>query len=261
MEDRDVIYAYQLLELEARRCMRWLAADENLGVAAICGPLSWRVYKDVRRERAGGYLGTRNEITPAGWWKLAYLAGQGVGPMDRRRQKYLGRLTAAVKPGQPKTVWQQRRPHLRAVQRMVFGRMAREDVVPLGIEFSSMHNYIYQQHRLRPDALLFGLNPQRLIYVEYLRKLGERQLSKSGQSRFDRMRETLKVLSGALEVDVVLDYKSKGDAYEMLYEPGRLGQRKRELQVVEPPAPRSRWEDEEEDLDLELSDDTDWDSI
>jgi len=75
------------------------------------------------------------------------------------------------------------------------------------------------------------------------------------------MRETLKVLSGALEVDVVLDYKSKGDAYEMLYEPGRLGQRKRELQVVEPPAPRSRWEDEEEDLDLELSDDTDWDSI
>jgi len=154
MKEQGTKYGYELLQLEVQRCRRWIEADQHLGAVALCGPASWRVYKDVRYERDAGYLGARNEMTAAGWWRLAYLAGQGVGLMDRRREQHLRRLTTAPRPGEPKDAWQQRRPHLRGVQRMVFERMAREEVIPLGIEFSPMHDYIVQRHGLLLSQLL-----------------------------------------------------------------------------------------------------------
>ena len=71
MKEPGTRYGYELLQLEVQRCKRWIEADQHLGAVALCGPASWRVYKDLRYQRDAGYLGPRNEMTAAGWWRLA----------------------------------------------------------------------------------------------------------------------------------------------------------------------------------------------
>jgi hypothetical protein len=138
--------------MEQRRARAWLAADRVLGLVALLGPGPVSRGTAFRR-RTVGYLSPEGAMTTAGWWRLSFLARQGVGPTEWYRQRRLseGRIAR----------------HLKVVRKACLALME-EGCVPLGVEYSATAVVLGKMnHRYRPDALL--VDPQgRLIWLEVM---------------------------------------------------------------------------------------------
>jgi hypothetical protein len=158
-----------VMAVEVERARRWLAADPVLGRVCLLGPLSFRTYRAVQLRRDAGFLGDAFGLTVAGWWRLAYLAAQGVGGIERRRARALGRATpryrrearrttrsvgsgaARCTAAPPAAAFSAR--HLLLTQRVCMDYM-RSGATPLGVEFSALGDAIQAETGYRPDALL-----------------------------------------------------------------------------------------------------------
>lgn len=153
-----------VMAVEVERARRWLDADPVLGRVCLLGPLSFRTYRTVQLRRDEGYLSHRFAMTAAGWWRLAYLAGQGVGGVERRRARVLGRATpsrrrelahgrnpSAAATSAPTPMFSPR--HLLLTQRLCLEYM-RQGATPVGVEVSALGTAIQVETGFRPDALL-----------------------------------------------------------------------------------------------------------
>jgi hypothetical protein len=158
-----------VMAVEVERARRWLAGDAVLGRVCLLGPLSFRTYRAVQLRRDAGFLNDHFGLTLAGWWRLAYLAGQGVGRIERRRALVLGRATPRYRrqahramPAGGNGATQESAEgragafsarHLLLTQRACLDYM-RAGATPLGIEFSALGDAIQGETGYRPDALL-----------------------------------------------------------------------------------------------------------
>jgi hypothetical protein len=158
-----------VMAVEVERARQWLAGDGVLGRVCLLGPLSFRTHRAVQLRRDAGFLNDHFGLTVAGWWRLAYLAGQGVGRIERRRARVLGRATPrcrrqahrAAPPGGNGTAQDAAAArtsafsarHLLLTQRACLDYM-RAGATPLGIEFSALGDAIQGETGYRPDALL-----------------------------------------------------------------------------------------------------------
>jgi len=163
-----------LVDLERERAARWLRADPSLGRVLLLGPLPVaRGRWGTSLRHASGYLDADGGLSMAGWWRLAFLARQGVGPTECYRQRRL----------RDKKV----RRHLRLVQKICLRLMRDEGCIPLGVEFSAVEWVIKRETGVRADALLVGASGQ-LIWVEVMRR--ELRRSSGGQALKYRLLES-----------------------------------------------------------------------
>jgi len=160
----------EVVDAEAEHALRWLRVRRDLGLVALLGPLTHRLATCVMKGRADGSIGQDGLLTRAGWWRLAYGGGQGVGPVELRRAARLGAMVAS------------RRRHLRITQRICLRLMA-AGAVPLGAEETVSGEVIAQvmPQRWRSDALLLDADGA-LVWVEVMlrapNRLGERSAPK-----------------------------------------------------------------------------------
>jgi hypothetical protein len=146
-----------LVDMEARRSSIWLAADLSLGKTLLLGPGPVGLHSGTpSNRRASGFLADDGGLTMAGWWRLAFQARQGIGPIECDRQKRLR--------------WPRIRRHTRLVQRLCMEMMETEKCVPLGVELSATGIKIGRLFEgVRSDALLRGEDGE-LIWVEVMRR-------------------------------------------------------------------------------------------
>jgi hypothetical protein len=164
-----------LLRVEVRRAGGWLQADRTLGLSLLLGPLGRRTHWGVDERREEGYLDESQALTLAGLWRLAYLARQGIGWVERRRLQALVRATprryraAEGRPRSPRWLGASFSPtHLRETQRLCLELME-AGAVPLGVEWSLMGMAIQGLFGYRPDALLVAADGS-LVWVEFNRR-------------------------------------------------------------------------------------------
>jgi hypothetical protein len=179
-----------VLDLEVAHAQGWLDADPALGLIALCGPVSVERQGTIRRRRQAGYLDDGYQLTRAGWWRLAFLAGQGVGEVERYRARRLFRAGKTT--------------HLRKVQRLVLGYRQRGGI-PLGVEISLTAQALATWLGIgRPDALVWLDEPApTLVWIE----VESRSLKWAGsvkQRKFDQLRGVLLGTAGALDIDIEL---------------------------------------------------------
>ena len=189
----------KVIELEVAHASGWLQADHWLGTVALCGPVALRAAgrTGLERRRAAGLLDDGYWLRRAGWWRLAFQSGQGVGEVERYRAKRLHRFG--------------KRTHLRRVQRLVLGYMD-DGGVPLGVEISLTAQALATWLNVgRPDALVWlpGAVPT-LVWVE-VETRPIRWAKESKLRKFDQLRAALKGLAGALGVDVELCLQEVGN--------------------------------------------------
>jgi hypothetical protein len=145
------------VDLEAARAERWAVADKALAEVLLLGPRPVR--HDLSRLGArhrDGYIDDDGGLTIAGWWRLAFLAGQGVGPTECFRQERL-RVPRV-------------RRHLRLVQALCLAEMAEHGSIPLGAEYSATGIILGSSfHGVRADALLRDPDGS-LVWVEVMRR-------------------------------------------------------------------------------------------
>jgi hypothetical protein len=159
-----------LADEEARHSARWLGVRRDLGLVAVLGPLSDRQASSVTNGQAEGFIGDDGGLTQAGWWRLAYSAEQGVGPVELRRA---AQLTA---------IPHHHRRHLTITQRLCLEFME-AGCVPLGVEYSVTAEVIadIMPQPWRADALLIDRDGA-LVWLEVMRRhpsrLGERSAAK-----------------------------------------------------------------------------------
>jgi hypothetical protein len=164
-----------LLDVEVRRATGWLQADRTLGLSLLLGPLARRTHWGVDERREEGYLDENQALTLAGLWRVAYLASQGIGWVERRRAQALVRATprryraAGGRPRSPRWLGASFSPtHLRETQRLCLELMD-SGAVPLGVEWSLMGMAIQGLFGYRPDALLVAADGS-LVWVEFNRR-------------------------------------------------------------------------------------------
>jgi len=179
-----------VLDLEVAHAQGWLDADPALGLIALCGPVSVERQGTIRRRRQAGYLDDGYQLTRAGWWRLAFLAGQGVGEVERYRARRLFRAGKTT--------------HLRKVQRLVLG-YRQQGGIPLGVEISLTAQALGTWLGIgRPDALVWLDEPApTLVWIE----VESRALKWAGhakQSKFNQLSAALREAAGALDIDIEL---------------------------------------------------------
>ena len=201
-----------VLEIELARAKRWIAADPVLGTIALMGPINSRRWQSVKSRQVEGYMNEYNCLTLAGWWKLAYLAEQGVGWVERQRARtlvigsHLRQQELKVRrreQGRPSTrAGATFRPvHLRHVQDLCFELM-KAGATPLGVEWSGLALAIQRWGQgfgqgYRPDALLVDEDGS-LIWLEYNR----RPISRSNKAqvlKYQRLEKDLLLIAARVK--------------------------------------------------------------
>jgi len=178
-----------VLNLEVAHARRWLEADRALGTVALCGPPPLRSLWHIRDRRAEGYLDEHYWLKRAGWWRLAFEAGQGVGEVERYRARRLFRAT--------------KRTHTSRVQKLVFSYMA-QGGTPLGVEISLTAQALATWIGVgRPDALVWMEESRTLVWIE-VETRALRWATTSKRRKFRQLRAALAQLAGALRCNVEL---------------------------------------------------------
>lgn len=192
--------AGELLVRELRRAQGWLAVDEPLGLVALCGPLSRRVYRGpTQYRREAGYLDGEYGLTQSGWWRLAYGSGQGVGFQEKDRAVRLKRASEYRGDGPARG---NHRMHTRRTQKLVLKLYKEEGLVPLGVEYSELGRYLGKELGMRADALMVNRDGSKLLWIEYQRKKeNDYLLERQGQFEAKRakMVEVANVLARPVE--------------------------------------------------------------
>ena len=197
--------AGELLNLELARALGWLAADESLGLVALCGPLSSQVYGGpTQYRRDAGYLDGGWGLTRSGWWRLAYEAEQGVGRQEGHRSSLLKKMSDYHSNRDPRG---DRRMHVRHTQALVLKLRRQEDLVPLGVEYSALGQHFLRELTIRADALMVSPDGGKLVWVEWLRKK-ENAYSAAWQQRFVAKRKAMVDVANAIgrPVEFYVDY-------------------------------------------------------
>jgi len=162
-----------LVDLEHERAVRWLEADWTLGLVCLLGALPEHLHPSGARRRAAGYLDHVSALTPAGWWRLCHLAGQGRGWTERGRARLLRSCRDRVvdvggqlvrRPGAPRFAPK----HLTLVQRRVLEYMDTGHV-PLGVEYSLLGAVTRRLVGRRSDALLIAPDGH-IVWLEVMRR-------------------------------------------------------------------------------------------
>jgi hypothetical protein len=238
----------QVMKIETTVAQGWLAADSVLGMSVLLG----RLYPELgvigptlKRRRSGGYLDEEYALTAAGWWRLAYLAEQGVGEVEARRWRWLQQTAGRI---DARTGKLGRYRHLQMTQRLAVKLMEERGLVPLGVEYSATAKLIALKspHQMKADVLMVDPKDGHLIWGEVLRRY-ERELSwRSERSgfmdrqpglRYQRMREQLLPwLATALGQAVELILREPNGVTSTLFPPeGRREQaRLEEVMKTEP---------------------------
>ena len=205
------------LEAEIGWARQWLAGDEVLGLAMLCGPLSKRVYTGPSGyRRTGGYLDGQYGLSAAGCWRLCFEAGQGIGRVERRRRARLSLMAGGREDASPHG---RRRTHLRLAQRAALA-MYREGALPLGVEYSMVGEWIGNRHGIRADALLVA--GERLVWVEVLKR-HEHDLPTVRQRDYRRKREAMPLLAEELGREVEFALVHPAGVERWIQQPGRGG--------------------------------------
>lgn len=219
-----------VMAVEVERARAWLDADPVLGRVCLLGPLSFRTYRTVQLRREQGYLTHRFALTAAGWWRLAYLAEQGVGGVERRRARLLGRATpgrrrelarggdeSAVATSAPAPMFSPR--HLLLTQRLCLEYM-RHGATPLGVEVSALGTAIQVETGYRPDALLVQRDGT-VVWVEVNLRPASRLAREYHKYRFIERRHARDVCL-RLGRPVVLHLTFGRSTRRISYRPGEL---------------------------------------
>lgn len=186
------------LRLEIAHAKRWLHADYTLGTVALLGPPPVRWLRNLEHRRAEGYLDEHYYLKRAGWWRLAFEAGQGVGEVERYRARRLARLT--------------KRTHTSRVQKLVLGYMAKGGI-PLGVEISLSAQVLATWLGMgRPDALVWLPKAKTLVWIEVeTRPLHRGNVHK--RNKFAMLQGVLPRLAGALGCNVELCLQEAGKVH------------------------------------------------
>ncbi|MHB1525026.1 MAG: hypothetical protein ACYCZN_01880 [Candidatus Dormibacteria bacterium] len=222
---RTVSYGVSIrsvLRLEIRHARRWLKADPALATVALLGAVSVAsAHSAVHRSREAGYLNDQYWLKRAGWWRLAFLAGQGVGEVERYRARRLFRAGKST--------------HLRKVQRLVLGYM-RSGGIPLGVEISLTAQALGTWLGIgRPDALVWMKESKTLVWIE-VESRALKWASPSKQRKFHNLRTALREVAGTLGIDVEMCIQQVSSVYRETIE-GRNRASKAFARMGAPPVP------------------------
>ena len=221
----------EVMRMEAAQARGWLEADLALGLSVLLGrlyPELGEIETTLKRRRKAGYLEEDYGLNAAGWWRLAYLAKQGVGEVENRRWRWLQQTASRV---DARTGRLGRYRHLQLTQRLAVRLMEERGLVPLGVEYSATAKLISRKspHEMKADVLMWDPTKERLVWGEVLRR-HERELSWRSErggfmrrqpgDRYKRMREeVLPWLAASLEKEVELVLQEPGKVTSTLFEP------------------------------------------
>jgi hypothetical protein len=241
----------EVIKTETEMAQGWLRADQVLGMSVLLGrlyPELGEIETTLKRRRSGGYLDEEYAFTTAGWWRMAYLAGQGVGEVEARRWRWLQQTAGRI---DARTGKLGRYRHLQMTQSLAVKLMMERGLVPLGVEYSATAKLIALKspHEMKADVLLVDPSDGHLVWGEVLRRY-ERELSWRSEragfmrrqpgDRYKRMRaELLPWLASALGQEVELVLREPNGITSTLFAPAgqreqaRLEEMRAERQVAE----------------------------
>ena len=212
----------EVMKVETEVAQGWLGADLVLGMSVLLGrvyPELGEIETTLKRRQEGGYLDEDNSLNAAGWWRLAYMARQGVGEVEARRWRWLQQTAMRV---DARTGRLGRYRHLQMTQSLAVKLMKERGLVPLGVEYSATAKLIAKKapHEMKADVLMVDPTDGHLVWGEVLRR-HERELSwrterggfmrRQPGDRYKRMREVvLPWLAAVLGEDVELVMQEPG---------------------------------------------------
>lgn len=246
------------MKAEAAIAAGWIKGDKVLGLSVLLGRLYaelGEMESTLKRRRAGGYLDDDYSLNEAGWWRLAYLAAQGVGEVESRRWRWLQQIAGRI---DRRTGRLGRYRHLQLTQSLAVRLLEERGAIPLGVEYSASGKLIAKKspHAMKADVLMVDAKDGHLIWGEILRR-PEKELSWRSErggfmtrqpgDRYKRMREdVLPWLASALEQEVELVLQEPSGTTTTLYLPEKARERARLEELA-----KERWVEEAKAAEVE----------